>query len=185
MINSLIIDHNLFDNEIDSLIHMKLDEECLYYKNINIENITIDNNTLNIINNCITKIVDRFWYITTYENKSKIQDLRDDEFATFLLMKALEHDDNLSDNNLITYINNNDKNFIDKFIYDCEKDDYIQGRLDYIDEISGAMKRRNASKDSFNRDKDFYWIFSIEKYNNYIKNYSKLLNACNKKSKTY
>lgn len=185
MINSLIIDHNLFDNEIDSLNHMKLDEECLYYKNINIEKITIDNNTLNIINNCIAKIVDRFWYITTYENKSKIQDLRDDEFATFLLMKALEFDDNLSDNNLITYINNNDKNFIDKFIYDGEKDDHIQGRLDYIDEISGAMKRRNASKDSFNRDKDFYWIFSIEKYNNYIKNYSKLLNACNKKSKTY
>ena len=75
MINSLIIDHNLFDNEIDSLNHMKLDEECLYYKNINIEKITIDNNTLNIINNCIAKIVDRFWYITTYENKSKIQDL--------------------------------------------------------------------------------------------------------------
>lgn len=181
MINSLIIDHNLFDNEIDSLIHMKLDEECLYYKNINIEKITIDNNTLNIINNCIAKIVDRFWYITTYENKSKIQDLRDYEFATFLLMKALEFDDSLSINNIITYSNNN-KKYLDKFINDHEhdKNGFISGRIDFIDEIDSELKKRNVSKDSFNIDKDFYWIFVIELYRNYIKNNQIIYYACNK-----
>lgn len=181
MINSLIIDHNLFDNEIDSLIHMKLDEECLYYKNINIEKITIDNNTLNIINNCIAKIVDRFWYITTYENKSNIHDLRDDEFANFLLIKSLEYDDSLSINNIITYSNNN-KKYLDKFINDHEhdKNGFISGRIDFIDEIDSELKKRNVSKDSFNIDKDFYWIFVIELYRNYIKNNQIIYYACNK-----
>jgi hypothetical protein len=160
---------------------MKLDEECLYYKNINIEKIIIDNNTLNIINNCIAKIVDRFWYITTYENKSNIHDLKDNEFANFLLIKSLEYDDSLSINNIITYSNNN-KKYLDKFINDHEhdKNGFISGRIDFIDEIDSELKKRNISKDSFDIDKDFYWIFAIELYRNYIKNNQIIYYACNK-----
>jgi len=178
MINALLIDFNLFDMKEDALNHIRLNEECLYYKNINIENTTINDNTLTIINNCISKIVHRFWYIATYDNDSNIPEITDGEVGEYLLMKALEYDDNLTDKQLSNYINNNHNiDMVMTLIETYNKNDPIPSKIDFIDEISESLKERNVSKDSFDEDKDFHWIFSIELYSNYIKNYSKLLNS--------
>lgn len=181
MIDTLIIDFNLFNSDIEALNRMNLDDECLYYKNITIENITNDDNTLTSINNCISKIVHTFWYIATYDNDSTIPEISDQEVGEYLLMKVLEYDDNLTDKQLSDYINNNyNIDMALALIKTHNKNDPIPSKIDFIDEISESLKRRNVSKDSFDESKDFHWIFSIELYNNYIKNYPKLLNAYNK-----